>query len=89
MNQRGKQVMARTSIQDILLKEIQQLREDSRTQNTLLTEVATTLRDVKEQTTKTNGRVTRAEDRLNFQRGGIYVAYVAIGIVIAILTLIK
>ena len=95
MKNRGKK-MPRTSIQDILIDEVKELRKDAQTNlhnsqitREMLVEIATTLRDVKEQTTRTNGRVTKAEARLNFQRGGIYVAYIGIGLIIALLTLLK
>jgi hypothetical protein len=81
--------MAKTSIQDLLLEEVKELRKDAQESRTLLIEVATTLKDVKEQTLKTNGRTSRLEERVNIHRGGIYVAYLVITLIIGVLTFIK
>ncbi len=79
--------MTRTSIQDVLLDEVKEQRKDAQEIRDILTEAVTTLRDIKEQTTKTNGRVTKVEARLNFQRGGLFVAYIIL-VVIAVPLLI-
>lgn len=77
--------MPKTSIQDLLLEEVRQLREDTKQireeaqkHSNILTRVSTVMDAVEVQTTKTNGRVTRVEARLNIQKGGIFVAYVFI-----------
>lgn len=77
----GKKQMPRTSIQDVLLDEVKEQRKDSQEIRDILTEAVTTLRDIKEQTTKTNGRVNRLEEQVNFHRGGIVVAYIIIVLV--------
>lgn len=77
----GERKMARKSVQDILLDEITQLREESQKQSTILTRVSTVLDSIETQTTKTNGRVNRLEEQVNFHRGGIVVAYIIIVLV--------
>lgn len=74
--------MPRQSVQDILLEEIKQLREESLKQSTMLTRASTILDAIEQQTTKTNGRVNRLEERVNIHRGGIYVAYVIIAVIV-------
>lgn len=88
--------MARTSIQDILIDEVKEIRKDAQTnlQNSqmtreMLVEIATTLKEVKVQTEKTNGRVTKVEERLNMHRGGIVVAWALVGIAVAIIKYIN
>ena len=58
---KGKYKMSRKSVQDILLEEVQQTRKDVSSQSKILTEAVTLLSEVREQTIKTNGRVTNLE----------------------------
>lgn len=80
---RGKKTMPRKSVQDILLDEITQLREESQKQSNILTRVSTVLDSIETQTTKTNGRVTVLEEVQNRQSGSIKTLAWVISIVLA------
>ena len=78
--------MARKTVQDIILEEQKQTREDIKEILTVVTTLKTTMEGVENQTTKTNGRVSSLEDkhdklnsRFTFYRGGLYFAYIIIG----------
>lgn len=73
--------MPRTSVQDILLQEMREMRDEVRSTKELLARIDERTENISEQTTRTNGRVNRLEERANIQRGGLYVAYVAIVLV--------
>lgn len=74
---------------DIILEELRILQAEMKSNNQILTRVSTTLDSVEVQTTKTNGRVSRLESRVDFHRGGLYVAYIIIGLAIGLFTIIK
>jgi hypothetical protein len=83
MNSKGKK-MPKPSNQDILLEELRIIQDEMKSANITLGKVTTTLENVEKQTIKTNGRVTKVEERLNMHRGGIVVAWALIGLVVAI-----
>lgn len=74
--------MPRTSVQDLVLQEMREMREENRATKELLARIDERTESIKDQTQKTNGRVGKLEERANIQRGGLYVAYVAIVLVI-------
>ena len=76
--------MPKPSNQDILLEELRIIQDEMKSANITLGKVTTTLENVEKQTIKTNGRVTKVEERLNMHRGGIVVAWALIGLVVAI-----
>ena len=73
--------MPRTSVQDILLQELREMKGELQSTKDLLARIDERTAFIGEQTQKTNGRVGKLEDRSNFQRGGLYVAYVAIAVI--------
>ena len=68
--------------QDIILEELRIIQEEMKANNILLAKLSTTVESIDVQTTKTNGRVNRLEERVNIHRGGIYVAYVIMAIIV-------
>lgn len=88
MNSKGKK-MPKPSNQDIILEELRIIQSEMKSANITLGKVTTTLENVERQTIKTNGRVTKVEERLNMHRGGIIVAWAAIGLAVAIIKFIN
>ena len=68
--------------QDIILEELRIIQSEMKSANTTLAKLSTTVESIDVQTTKTNGRVNRLEERVNIHRGGIYVAYVIMAIIV-------
>lgn len=81
--------MQKPSNQDILLEELRIIQSEMKSANITLGKVTTTLENVERQTIKTNGRVTKVEERLNMHRGGIIVAWGLVGIAVAIIKYIN
>ncbi len=88
MNSKGKK-MQKPSNQDILLEELRIIQSEMKSANITLGKVTTTLENVERQTIKTNGRVTKVEERLNMHRGGIIVAWGLVGLAVAIIKYIN
>ncbi len=81
--------MQKPSNQDILLEELRIIQSEMKSANITLGKVTTTLENVERQTIKTNGRVTKVEERLNMHRGGIIVAWGLVGLAVAIIKYIN
>lgn len=94
---------SRQSIQDIILDEIGQLREEARHAKeqairaaVISAEHTQILRSIEKQTTATNGRLLKVEekqekldDSLTFHRGGLYAAYILICLAISMFVYIR
>jgi predicted nuclease with TOPRIM domain len=75
----GKRKMPRTnSNQDLLMEELRTIQSEMKSANMKLERLSVIADSTLSQTTKTNGRVNKLEERMNVHRGGLMVAYVII-----------
>ena len=74
---------------DIILEELRILQAEMKENNQVLRGVSVTLSSVEAQTIRTNGRVSELEERVSLHRGGLYVAYIIIGVALSVLAIVK